>query len=170
MSCTRHGQWAETSITGGFTSQPELATEVWTWRSLVTFYTVFVIELASPVAGQIAALQRRIPDDRSCGRSCGVSRPADHPVGFACLICDRDAKWSAAVRARLEDAGLRVIQTPYRERRCKRLCRTVRPLDQKKEMSESPNFRSASVIIGGLSPSLSPIIIASGITKVWTTN
>jgi hypothetical protein len=30
------------------------------------------------------------------------------------LICDRDAKWSEAVRARLQDAGLRVIQTPYR--------------------------------------------------------
>lgn len=30
------------------------------------------------------------------------------------LICDRDAKWSAAVRALLQDAGLRIIQTPYR--------------------------------------------------------
>ena len=30
------------------------------------------------------------------------------------LICDRDAMWSGAVRARLQDAGIRVIQTPYR--------------------------------------------------------
>ena len=30
------------------------------------------------------------------------------------LICDRDAKWSRAVRARLQDAGIRVVQTPYR--------------------------------------------------------
>jgi putative transposase len=30
------------------------------------------------------------------------------------LIRDRDAKWSERVRARLQDAGLRVIQTPYR--------------------------------------------------------
>ena len=29
------------------------------------------------------------------------------------LICDRDAKWSAAVRERLEEAGIRVVQTPY---------------------------------------------------------
>jgi transposase InsO family protein len=29
------------------------------------------------------------------------------------LICDRDAKWSAAVRARLGEAGIRVLQTPY---------------------------------------------------------
>ena len=29
------------------------------------------------------------------------------------LICDREAKWSEPVRAWLQDAGLRVIQTPY---------------------------------------------------------
>jgi putative transposase len=28
------------------------------------------------------------------------------------LICDRDAKWSASVRARLSEAGIRVVQTP----------------------------------------------------------
>ena len=33
--------------------------------------------------------------------------------GFRVLLCDRDAKWSGAVRARLQDAGLRIIQTPY---------------------------------------------------------
>jgi putative transposase len=30
------------------------------------------------------------------------------------LICDRDTKWSAPVRARLGEAGLRVVLTPYR--------------------------------------------------------
>ena len=30
------------------------------------------------------------------------------------LICDRDAKWSPAVLGHLEDAGLRVVQTPVR--------------------------------------------------------
>jgi hypothetical protein len=29
------------------------------------------------------------------------------------LICDRDAKWSAAVRDRLDEAGIHVVQTPY---------------------------------------------------------
>lgn len=33
---------------------------------------------------------------------------------YRVLICDRDAKWSELVRARLQDGGLRVIQTPYR--------------------------------------------------------
>ena len=30
---------------------------------------------------------------------------------YRVLICDRDAKWSELVRARLQDGGLRVIQT-----------------------------------------------------------
>ena len=29
------------------------------------------------------------------------------------LVCDRDTKWSARVRARLGEAGIRVVQTPY---------------------------------------------------------
>jgi transposase InsO family protein len=29
------------------------------------------------------------------------------------LICDGDTKWSAAVRERLEEAAMRVVQTPY---------------------------------------------------------
>jgi hypothetical protein len=33
---------------------------------------------------------------------------------YRVLICDRDAKWSEAVRARLQEAGLRVVRTPYR--------------------------------------------------------
>jgi hypothetical protein len=35
-------------------------------------------------------------------------RAHDHRV----LICDRDAKWSAPVRERLGEAGIRVMQTP----------------------------------------------------------
>ena len=30
------------------------------------------------------------------------------------LTCDRDTKWSASVRARLSEAGIHVVQTPYR--------------------------------------------------------
>ena len=29
------------------------------------------------------------------------------------LICDRDAKWSTMVRERLDEVGIRVVQTPY---------------------------------------------------------
>jgi transposase InsO family protein len=34
-------------------------------------------------------------------------------VGHRVLICDRDAKWSALVRDRLGEAGIRVVQTPF---------------------------------------------------------
>ena len=34
------------------------------------------------------------------------------------LICDRDRKWSAAVRHLLETSGVRVIQTPFRAPNC----------------------------------------------------
>ena len=34
------------------------------------------------------------------------------------MICDRDTKWSAAVRETLASAGIRVIQTPYAAPNC----------------------------------------------------
>ncbi len=89
-------------------------TEVWTVRGLVTYYTLFVIDLASrrvQILGSTrhpdALFMRQITlalvfaDDGALAR---------HRV----LICDRDAKWSRAVRDQLTDAGLRVVQTPYR--------------------------------------------------------
>jgi len=33
---------------------------------------------------------------------------------FRILICDRDTKWSGPVREVLQQAGIRVVQTPYR--------------------------------------------------------
>jgi len=46
---------------------------------------------------------------------CQIVRNLTLGDGDPCrvLICDRDAKWSRAVRARLQDAGIRVVQTPY---------------------------------------------------------
>jgi transposase InsO family protein len=34
-------------------------------------------------------------------------------VGHRVLICDRDAKWSAPVRVRLDEARICVVQTPF---------------------------------------------------------
>ena len=88
-------------------------TEVWTWRGLVTFYTVFVIDLASRRVHIVGSTPH--PDERSMRQvtrtltAAGDSVLGDRHV----LICDRDAKWSAAVRARLGEAGIRMVQTPY---------------------------------------------------------
>jgi putative transposase len=75
---------------------------------LVTFYTVFVIDLASrrvPIVGSTPH-----PDEgfmRQVGRTLTA---ADEGV---LVGCDRDAKWSAPVRDRLGEAGIRVVQTPF---------------------------------------------------------
>ena len=86
-------------------------TEVWTWRGLVTFYTVFVIELASRRVQILGSTPH--PDEAFMRQVARTLTVADDPV-CRVLICDRDTKWSAPMRARLLDAGLRVIQTPYR--------------------------------------------------------
>jgi transposase InsO family protein len=85
-------------------------TEVWTWRGLVTFYAVFVIDLATRRV-QVLGITPH-PDDAFMYQVVRTFTMAD---GTPCraLICDRDAKWSAAVRERLAEGGIRVVQTPY---------------------------------------------------------
>jgi hypothetical protein len=102
-------------------------------QRLITFYSVCVIELTSR-RGQILGSTSH-PDAALMWQIVRKLTVADSG-GFALLICDRDAMWSAAVRARLQDAGLRVIQTPYRTPNANACAGTVRPLDQR-EMSES---------------------------------
>ena len=85
-------------------------TELWTWRGLVTFYTVFVIDLATRRVQVLGTTPS--PDDAFMRQVVRTLSMAD---GDACrvLICDRDAKWSVAVRERLQEAGIRVVRTPY---------------------------------------------------------
>jgi transposase InsO family protein len=93
-------------------------TEVWTFRGLVTYYTVFGIELQSrrvhvlgstPTPDEAFVLQamRHLTD--------GVDGVL---VGARVLICDRDRKWSRAVLDFLEVAGVPVLQTPFRAPNC----------------------------------------------------
>jgi putative transposase len=89
-------------------------TEVWTWRGLVTHYTVFVIDLASrrvqivgsmPHPGELFMCQ--------VGRSLTAAEVGllrNHRV----LICDRDRKMEGGGGRLLNEAGLRVVQTPLR--------------------------------------------------------
>jgi putative transposase len=91
-------------------------TEVWTWRGLVTYYTVFVIDLASrrvqvlgstphPEALFIQQIVRTLTltmAEAECREPTQV------------LICDRDRKWSQDARRRLRNAGIRVALIPER--------------------------------------------------------
>ena len=87
-------------------------TEVWTWRGLVTFYAVFVIDLSSRRVQIVGSTPH--PNDlfmRQVGRTLTGTDGllSDHRV----LICDRDRKWSRDVRRLLGDAGVHVVQAPF---------------------------------------------------------
>ena len=89
-------------------------TEVWTWRGLVTYYTVFVIDLASRRVHVLGSTPH--PTELFMGQMVRLVTAADDGVlvGHRALICDRDRKWSRAVRQQLGDAGIRVVLTPER--------------------------------------------------------
>jgi len=79
----------------------------------VTYYTVFVIDLASRRIQIVGSTP--CPNELFMRHMSRTLTIADDGLlrTHRLLICDRDAKWSA-VRPLLEDAGLRVVQTPYR--------------------------------------------------------
>ena len=93
-------------------------TEVCTVRGLVTFYTVFVIELQSRRV-QVVGCTRR-PDEVFVVQAMrhltdgveGVLRPG------CVLICDRDPKGSRAVVRFLQREGVQIIRTPGRAPNC----------------------------------------------------
>jgi transposase InsO family protein len=87
-------------------------TEVWTVRGLVTFYTVFVIELESRrvrVAGST-----RHPDEAFVIQAMRhLTDGVEEVLGPGrVVICDRDPKWSRAVVGFLEREGIRIVRTP----------------------------------------------------------
>ena len=86
-------------------------TEVWTARGLVTYYTVFIIELQSRrvhVAGST-----RYPDEAFVLQAMrSLSNAIDGVLSNGSVpICDRDQRWSRAVLEFLEQEGIRVIRT-----------------------------------------------------------
>ena len=92
-------------------------TEVWTLRGLVTYYTVFMIELHSRRVQIVACTPH--PDEAfmlQIARQLTDAEGVLHKSRF--LICDRDRKWSAAVRRVLESSGVRVVQLPFRAPNC----------------------------------------------------
>jgi len=93
-------------------------TEVWTARGLVTYYTLFVIELHSRrvhVAGST-----RHPNEAFVIQAMrGLTNAIDGVLASGCvLICDRDRKWSRAVLEFLEGERVQIIRTPFRAPNC----------------------------------------------------
>ena len=88
-------------------------TEVWTWRGLVTYYTVFVIDLASRRVQIVGSTPH--PDSLFMRQVSRTLTAADGVLSaHRVLICDRDAKWSEDVRQLLDDACVHVVRTPFR--------------------------------------------------------
>jgi putative transposase len=87
---------------------------VWTWQDLVTYYTVFVLDLASRRVQILGSTPH--PNELFMQRVVRLATAADDGilVGHRVLICDRDRKWSGAVRRRFGEASLRVVVTPER--------------------------------------------------------
>jgi len=87
-------------------------TEVWTARGLVTYYTLFVLDLKSRRVQVVGST--RNPDATFMAEA---ARRLTHAIdgflaGHRMLICDRDGKWTDGFRALLEGAGVRIVQTP----------------------------------------------------------
>jgi hypothetical protein len=85
-------------------------TEVWTWRGLVTYYTVFVIHFASR---RVQILGSTPYPDAAFIRQVGRTLMMANADRGRLLICDRDAKWSSKVRQLMGEAGIHVVQTPW---------------------------------------------------------
>ncbi len=89
-------------------------TEVWTWQGLVTYYTVFAIDLASRRVQILGSTPH--PEGlfmRQVVRTLTMTDTAVAGVPQV-LICDRDRKWSPDVRRRLREAGIHVVLIPER--------------------------------------------------------
>jgi transposase InsO family protein len=88
-------------------------TDVWTWRGLVTYYTVFVIDLASRRVDVLGSTPH--PTELFMEHTVRMVTAADDGLLVRHrVMCDRARKWSAAVRRRFAGAGLRVVLTPAR--------------------------------------------------------
>jgi putative transposase len=84
----------------------------------MTYYTLFVIELATRRVQVIGSTPH--PDDAFMIRAGRTMTALDDGALVHCriLICDRDRKSSAPVRHLLEEAAVRVVQTPFQAPNC----------------------------------------------------
>jgi len=94
------------------------STEVWTARGLVTYYTFFVIDLATRAVTIVGST----PNPDNDFRKQVARNLTDCVDGFLrtkrFLILDRDSKFSAAFRDVLEDHGVRMVLCPPRAPNC----------------------------------------------------
>jgi transposase InsO family protein len=84
-------------------------TEVWTATGLKTYYVLFLIELDTRRV-HLAGITRH-PNDMWTGLA--AERAARFLKGRRFIICDGDSKFRYRFKIVLEDAGIKLIKTPY---------------------------------------------------------
>ncbi len=104
--------WGEVAATDFFT------TEVWTPRGLVTYYTLFLIDLRTRrvhIAGST-------PNPNDSFMAQVARNLTDFVDGFLLrhrfLICDRDTKFTDQFLRLLKDSGIDTVLTPHRAPNC----------------------------------------------------
>jgi putative transposase len=97
---------------GAIAAADFFTTEVWTARGLVTYYTLFVLDLKSRRVQIVGST----PNPDAAFMAQAARRLTDAVDGFLAghrvLICDRDSKWTDAFRGLLEGVGVRIALTP----------------------------------------------------------
>ncbi|MFT7486605.1 MAG: putative transposase [Candidatus Paceibacteria bacterium] len=101
-------QWGQIAACDFFT------TEVWSAKGLVTYYTLFVIDLKT----RVVEIAGSTPNPNGAWMA-QIARNLTDPIDdflkqHRYLLCDRDSIFSAHWRAALMREGVRVVQTPYR--------------------------------------------------------
>jgi putative transposase len=139
----------ETSIAADF-----FTTEVLTWNGLVTFYTLFVIELrsrsvhvcgttVSPNAQWMKQVARQLVDAMD-----------GFALGKTHLIIDRDTKYGEGFRHTLESSGVKIVLCPPRVPQCnahaERFVRSIKQecLSRLIFLSEGHLRKTISIFIG----------------------
>lgn len=155
-------QWDTLAATDFFT------TEVWTVEGIVTFYTLFVIDIRSRRVHVVGSTPR--PDRVFMAQAAldlaafddGFLRGATH------LIMDRDSKFTDEFREKLKDNGVNSVRIPPRSPNCnphaERWVRSIKSecLDRL-VCSVSPRSTERS-------PRSSRTITRSATTRAWTTS
>ena len=113
---------------GAIAAADFFTTEVWTVRGLVTYYKV-----ASRRVQLLGTTPH--PDDRFVQQVARTLTAVDDGalLQHRILLCDRDTKWSGAFQQTLAEAGIRVVQTPYRAPNCNAYAERCAPRRRREE-------------------------------------
>jgi len=88
-------------------------TEVWMPRGLVTYYTLFVIDLRSRRVHVVGSTPNPDAAFMAQAARCLTDAVDGFLAGHRVLICDRDGKWTQGFRGIVEGSGVRVVLTPF---------------------------------------------------------